>query len=142
MHVMFSWCWNKTVQFLERCPWQRRRKGQSEARMHNDQYPLLHSLNTELFDIKSDLTTLSGSADNSAHFPLIKFYNLSRIIQLFCKKCKKVISHFRYHHSAAIWKGKTRTHSDTDMRHLTVGRVKHRAAEPAFVLNPNCTPYQ
>lgn len=29
--------------------------------MHNDQYPLLHSFNIELFDIKSDLTTLSGS---------------------------------------------------------------------------------
>lgn len=56
--------------------------------MHNDQYHLLPSVNIELFDIKSDLSTLSSADDNSAQLLLIKFQKLLGKIQLFCKKCK------------------------------------------------------
>lgn len=54
-------------------------------RIHNDQYPLLHSLNIELSDIKSDLTTLSSAGDNSTQLLLIYFQRPLGIIQLFCK---------------------------------------------------------
>lgn len=95
---MFSWYWNKTVQFLERCPWQEGREEQSEARTHNDQYPFLHSLNIELFDNKLDLTALSSPADNSTQLLLIKFQRLSRIIQLFRKKWKTLQSNLTLSH--------------------------------------------
>lgn len=94
---MFSWYYNKTVQFLETCPWREGIKGRSGEGMHND-CPLLHPHNTELFDIKLDLTTLPSPADNSAKLLLIRFQRLLRIVQLFSRKCKTLQSNLtRFH---------------------------------------------
>lgn len=40
MHVMFSWYWNETAHFLDRCPLRKGDKEQSELRLQNDQHPL------------------------------------------------------------------------------------------------------
>ncbi len=66
--------------------------------MHNDQCPFLHSLNIELFDIKLDLIALPSPADNSTQLLLIKLQSLSRVIQLFCKKCKTLQSNLTLTH--------------------------------------------
>lgn len=99
--------------------------------MHNDLYPLLHSLNTELFDIKLDLTKLSSPADNSTQLLLIKFRRLSRIIQALCMKCKTLQRDKARRHGYCFIKGKTRTHSASDVKHLKPGLVTKRVIAPA-----------
>lgn len=134
MHIMLSWYYNKTVQFLETCPWREGIKGRSGEGMYND-CPLLHPHNTELFDIKLDLTTLPSPADNSAKLLLIRFQRLLRIVRLFSRKCKNPtkLSH-------TISQGERRTDSATDVKHLKPGTAVSAGSDVRRLSQSNLRP--